>query len=207
MDPWMSDIFFSLFINWYFYITTIFSVIWYWPHRSFSFKPSFLCFLCFCQFRFNNLHRGFPDSKFMGPTWGPSGADRTQLGPILSPWTLPPGLVTEIYCGCIYWIFLIHISVTLIVISPNVCLTEPSELVRMSSANKIFPRCYPTQCWPKVFRQLTCIAHCRLNHGTTTRGIHWKIASGIFNHFVWQSVMFTVICLDVAIKSLIQATP
>ena len=24
----------------------------------------------------------------MGPTWGPSGADRTQMGPILAPWTL-----------------------------------------------------------------------------------------------------------------------
>ena len=23
----------------------------------------------------------------MGPTWGPSGADRTQLGPMLAPWT------------------------------------------------------------------------------------------------------------------------
>ena len=25
---------------------------------------------------------------FMGPTWGPSGADRTQVGPMLAPWTL-----------------------------------------------------------------------------------------------------------------------
>ena len=28
----------------------------------------------------------------MGPTWGPSGADRTQVGPILAPWTLLSGL-------------------------------------------------------------------------------------------------------------------
>ena len=27
-------------------------------------------------------------ARFMGPTWGPSGADRTQVGPMLSPWTL-----------------------------------------------------------------------------------------------------------------------
>ena len=26
---------------------------------------------------------------FMGPTWGPSGADRTQVGPMLAPWTVP----------------------------------------------------------------------------------------------------------------------
>ena len=31
-------------------------------------------------------------ARFMGPTWGPSGADRTQVGPTLAPWTLLPGL-------------------------------------------------------------------------------------------------------------------
>ena len=29
--------------------------------------------------------------RFMGPTWGPSGADRTQVGPMLDPWTLLSG--------------------------------------------------------------------------------------------------------------------
>ena len=32
-------------------------------------------------------------AKFMGPTWGPSGADRTQVGPMLAPWILLTGLV------------------------------------------------------------------------------------------------------------------
>ena len=27
-------------------------------------------------------------ARFMGPTWGPSGVDRTQVGPMLAPWTL-----------------------------------------------------------------------------------------------------------------------
>ena len=27
-------------------------------------------------------------ARFMWPTWGPSGADRTQVGPMLAPWTL-----------------------------------------------------------------------------------------------------------------------
>ena len=27
-------------------------------------------------------------ARFMGPAWGPSGADRTQVGPMLAPWTL-----------------------------------------------------------------------------------------------------------------------
>ena len=29
-----------------------------------------------------------PTARFAGPIWGPSGADRTQVGPILAPWTL-----------------------------------------------------------------------------------------------------------------------
>ena len=32
-------------------------------------------------------------ARFMGPTWGPSGADRTQVGPMLAPWTLLFGIV------------------------------------------------------------------------------------------------------------------
>ena len=30
-------------------------------------------------------------AMFMGPTWGPSGADRTQVSPMLAPWTLLSG--------------------------------------------------------------------------------------------------------------------
>ena len=29
-------------------------------------------------------------ARFMGPTWGPSGADRTEMGLMLSPWTFLP---------------------------------------------------------------------------------------------------------------------
>ena len=32
-------------------------------------------------------------ARFMGPTWGPSGADRTQVGPMLAPWTLLSGIL------------------------------------------------------------------------------------------------------------------
>ena len=32
-------------------------------------------------------------ARFMGPTWGPSGADRTQMGPMLAPWTLLSGIM------------------------------------------------------------------------------------------------------------------
>ena len=30
-------------------------------------------------------------ARFMGPTWGPPGADRTQVGPMLAPWTMLSG--------------------------------------------------------------------------------------------------------------------
>ena len=39
-------------------------------------------------------------ARLMGPTWGPSGADRTQVGPMLAPWTLLSGDVK--YLKCIY---------------------------------------------------------------------------------------------------------
>ena len=36
-------------------------------------------------------------AKFMGPTWGPHGADRTQVGPMLAPWTLLSGWCNQPY--------------------------------------------------------------------------------------------------------------
>ena len=33
----------------------------------------------------------YSESKVHGPTWGPSGADRTQVGAMLAPWTLLSG--------------------------------------------------------------------------------------------------------------------
>ena len=32
-------------------------------------------------------------ARFMGPTWGPPGADRTQVGPVLAPWILLSGMI------------------------------------------------------------------------------------------------------------------
>ena len=32
-------------------------------------------------------------ARFVGPTWGPPGADRTQVGPMLAPWILLSGLL------------------------------------------------------------------------------------------------------------------
>ena len=35
-------------------------------------------------------------ARFMGPAWGPSGADRTQVGPRLAPWTLLSGIAIHL---------------------------------------------------------------------------------------------------------------
>ena len=38
-------------------------------------------------------------AMFMGPTWSPPGADRTQVGPMLAPWTLLSGMLHWVqYC-------------------------------------------------------------------------------------------------------------
>ena len=37
-------------------------------------------------------------TKFMGPTWGPPGTSRRQLGPMLAPWTLLSGTIFPVRC-------------------------------------------------------------------------------------------------------------
>ena len=37
-----------------------------------------------------------PIAKFMGPTWGPPGSCRPQMGPMLAPWTLLSGMLPQI---------------------------------------------------------------------------------------------------------------
>ena len=38
--------------------------------------------------------------RFIGPAWGPSGADRTQVGPMLAPWTLlSGGVINDVFIG------------------------------------------------------------------------------------------------------------
>ena len=34
-------------------------------------------------------------ARFVRPRWGPHGADRTQVGPMLAPWTLLPGNIQD----------------------------------------------------------------------------------------------------------------
>ena len=51
------------------------------------------------------------DSKVHGDnSWGPSGADRTQVGPMLAPWTLLSGTIIKYTLLVVYIYFLIHIE-------------------------------------------------------------------------------------------------
>ena len=40
-----------------------------------------------------------PIARFMGPTWGPPGADRTQVGPMWATWTLLSGQLFRVNLG------------------------------------------------------------------------------------------------------------
>ena len=47
-----------------------------------------------CGSRYSNVQqRAAQIAKFMGPTWGPPGSCRPQMGPMLAPWTLLSGYV------------------------------------------------------------------------------------------------------------------
>ena len=44
-------------------------------------------------------------ASFMGPTWGPPGADRTQVGPMLAPWSLLSGVCHRSCFDLLCWVF------------------------------------------------------------------------------------------------------
>ena len=46
--------------------------------------------------------RGAPIARFGRPTWGPPGADRTLVGPMLAPWTLLSGCLS-MHSGVLLW--------------------------------------------------------------------------------------------------------
>ena len=57
------------------------AICFYFPY------PGLPCVAQFQYFDRETAHH----ARFMGPTWGPSGADRTQVGLMLAPWTLLSG--------------------------------------------------------------------------------------------------------------------
>ena len=49
-------------------------------------------YICICNDFFINTEMVSQIAKFMGPTVGPSGSCRPQMGPMLAPWTLLSGI-------------------------------------------------------------------------------------------------------------------
>ena len=57
-------------------------------HLTTSWCSLIVTLLPYCP---NTELKGPQIARFMGPTWGPSGDDRTQVGPMLVTWTLLSG--------------------------------------------------------------------------------------------------------------------
>ena len=67
-------------------------------------------YLCYTQwhhwliFVFKQHFRLYLIARFVGPKWGPSGADRTQVGPMFAPGTLLSGIMKFVYWfGFVGW--------------------------------------------------------------------------------------------------------
>ena len=55
----------------------------------------------------------------MGPTWVLAGAERTQVGPMLEPWTLLFGMVPDVLCFVVirsWWALLMSFIITQLVL-------------------------------------------------------------------------------------------
>ena len=72
---------------WYWYVS--FYMIWITSDDGFRYFFScwwwWIVLVCLCTLMFVTLTL---IARFIGPTWGPSGADRTHVDPILASWTL-----------------------------------------------------------------------------------------------------------------------
>ena len=98
-------------------------------------------------------------ARFMRPTWGPSGADRTQGGPMLAPWSLLSGNTDCHKCDCMQ-----HISMNLWVFFVFF-LTEISFSwggCKLAHCGKVKP--YGIKPWSMLVEIMTCYltapSHC-----------------------------------------------
>ena len=99
-------------------------------------------------------------ARFMGPTWGPSGANRTQVGLMLDPWALLSGYIS------VLGLKLIHVSkrgpreqllstsqelFTSVTLSPFSCGLVSINLTHIYKAWKIFSKIPSAHwCWDKM---------------------------------------------------------
>ena len=79
-------------------IAILYNVTWIASHPNFVITTQAVAVLTQVV---RDDHRAYPDN--MGPTWGPSGAVRTQMGPMLAPWTLLSGYVSNAKSLVFHW--------------------------------------------------------------------------------------------------------
>ena len=91
-------------------------------------------------------------ARFMGPTWGPSGADRTQVGPMLAPRTLLSVLLYSFVIDgvCVLMVTTLHVCS---VVDP-MAVTVMTILVRCSvSCAACCSTTLSAECFPSYMRQ------------------------------------------------------
>ena len=60
-----------------------------------------------CSHAYNTSHESSLMARFMVPTWDPSGADRTQVGPMLAPWPMLSGIQFTL-CSVLLWFITVY---------------------------------------------------------------------------------------------------
>ena len=80
-------------------------------------------------------------ARFMGPTWGPSGADRTKVGPMLGPWTWLLGIFLQYD---LHWVFFIDLKIWPVFIEASTALS----VWVMTNAKQRDLIEVPWACWP-----------------------------------------------------------
>ena len=124
-------------------------------------------------------------SRFMGPTWGPSGDDRTQVGHLLAPWNLLSGYLSPSFD----WNSYIHtkqLKPWMIWVNQSKSIKKYTNKIKQSKKKEytcslscitytLLPRWY-------VFLRSICLKYKTLDRGHNrplTRGfvgdvVHWK---------------------------------
>ena len=70
-------------------------ISWYWDECTWKFEIRKL--IAKRQSHIATTLQASLIARFMGPKWGPYGADRTQVGPMLAPWTLLSGMPFNLF--------------------------------------------------------------------------------------------------------------
>ena len=133
-------------------------------------------------------------ARFMGPTWGPSGADRTQMGPMLAPWTLLSGQLPGLFpwypfLDSSYWrSFEYWVSVDSIYGYPMVMMRCPVAWTRrhvvMSPTNNTIKN---IQLLYHVFTSFIFVA---LKTALFFENLHLKLACYVMEYFLFQACVY-----------------